>query len=206
MTENARRAPNALGNATPNDDGERALIESARAGNREAFGMLVNRHLARALGLAQRVLHHREDAEDVVQDAFLSALEHLEAFDVSRQFWPWFARIVVHRALDRASARSVRFTEPLPETAADRGASPAEAAEHREVLERFRHELALLPPRQQLVVRLVELDGYSIGAIAELLDSTPAAVRWNLHAGRQRLRAALSHFRDNDRGGRGGNR
>ena len=63
------------------------------------------------------------------------------------------------------------------------------------MLTRFRHELALLPPRRQLVVRLFELDGYSIAEIAELLESSPATIRWHVHIARQQLRKALSPFR-----------
>jgi RNA polymerase sigma-70 factor (ECF subfamily) len=149
----------------------------------------------RALALGFRVLHHREDAEDLVQDAFLTALEHIDAFDARRAFWPWLARIIVNRGLDLARARSVRVTEQLPEDLTDDATSPHGAAERREVFSRFRHELALLPSRQQLVVQLVQLDGYSVGEVAELLDSSPSTVRWHLHTGRQRLRQALSAFR-----------
>jgi RNA polymerase sigma factor (sigma-70 family) len=93
-----------------------------------------------------------------------------------------------------AAARSVRVTEPIPDELRDPGASPAELAERRDMMERFRHALALLPPRQQLVVQLFELDGYAVAEIADLLSSTQTAVRWNLQAGRTRLREALVRF------------
>jgi len=178
---------------------EADLIARVRAGDRDAFGELIRLHLARAYTLALRVLRHREDAEDLVQDASLAALAHIKAFDPSRRFWPWLARIIVNRGLDIAAARSVRATEPIPEEVASPTASPAENAERREVLERFRHALALLPPRQQLVVQLYELDGYSVADIADLLSSTTTAVRWNLHAGRLRLRDALGPLKGGDR-------
>jgi len=177
------------------DQRERELVARVRAGDREAFGALVEMHLAHALSLAFRVLRHREDAEDLVQDAFLAALEHIDAFDTSRPFWPWLSRIIVNRGLDVASARAVRVTEPLPDDVSDSRASPAVAAERREILSRFRHELALLPPRQQLIVQLVELDGYSVAEIAEMLSSSPSTVRWHLHTGRHRLQRALAPLR-----------
>jgi RNA polymerase sigma-70 factor (ECF subfamily) len=170
---------------------EAAMVARIRAGDRAAFGELVRLHLKRAYTLAFRVLRHREDAEDLVQDAALSALAHVEAFDPARRFWPWFARIIVNRGLDMATSRSVRVAEPVPEDLPSGAASPAEAAERREVYERFRHALALLPPRQQLVVELYELDGYTVAEIADLISSTSTAVRRNLHAGRVRLREAL---------------
>jgi RNA polymerase sigma-70 factor (ECF subfamily) len=184
----------------PDDEAqsERELIVRVRAGDRSAFGAVVERHIARALALGLRLLHHREDAEDLVQDAFLSALEHIDAFDPARPFWPWLSRIIVNRGLDLAAARSVRITEAIPDTVSDSHGSPADFAERRDILARFRHELALLPTRQQLVVRLVELDGYDVAEIAELLGSSPSTVRWHLHMGRQRLRAALAPFRRED--------
>ncbi len=169
-----------------------------RQGDRDAFGALVERHLDRALALSVRLLHHREDAQDLTQDAFLAALEHIDAFDEARPFWPWLSRIIVNRGLDLAAARGVRVTEPLPDDVFDPRQSPAEAAERAELMGRFRHELALLPPRRKLIVQLFELDGYTVGEIAEMLDSSPATVRWHLHAARQQLRRTLAHFHGGD--------
>ena len=181
--------------ATDASDRERGFVSRAIAGDRGAFGELVHLHVERAYALAFRILRHRQDAEDLVQDAMLAALAHIEAFDRARPFWPWLARIIVNRGLDIAASRSVRATDPIPDDAFDKGASPAETAERREMLERFRHALALLPPRQQLVAQLFEIDGYSVAEIADLVSSTQTAVRWNLHAARTRLREALLPFR-----------
>ncbi len=177
---------------------ERDWVARARAGDREAYGALVSRHIDRALALAVRLLHHREDAEDLVQDAFLAALQHLDAFDENRPFWPWFSRILVNRGLDLAAARAVRVTESLPDEVFDAGLDPAEAAERAEILTRFRHELALLPPRRKLIMQLFELDGYAVSEISELLELSPATVRWHLHAARHQLRGALRPFRGDD--------
>jgi RNA polymerase sigma-70 factor, ECF subfamily len=178
---------------------ERQWLTRIRQGDREAYGLLVARHLDRALALAIRLLHHREDAEDLVQDAFLAALEHIDAFDDTRPFWPWFSRILVNRGLDVAAARAVRVTEPLPDEVFDRHQDPARAAERAEILARFRHELALLPPRRKLVMQLFELDGYSVAEISTLLEASPATVRWHLHAARRQLREPLSHLRGDGR-------
>ncbi|MGH7690441.1 MAG: RNA polymerase sigma factor [Gemmatimonadaceae bacterium] len=178
---------------------EREWLRRVRQGDREAFGLLVARHLDRALALAVRLLHHREDAEDLVQDAFLAALEHLDAFDDARPFWPWLSRILVNRGLDLAAARAVRATEPLPEELFDHHQDPAGAAERAEILTRFRHALALLPPRRKLIMQLFELDGYSVAEIATLLESSPATIRWHLFAARHQLRESLAPLRDDRR-------
>jgi len=171
---------------------ERELLTRVQSGEREAFGQVVERHLPRAMALAMRLLRHREDAEDLVQDAFLAALQHIDSFDLSRQFWPWLSRIIVNRGLDVASSRSVRTAESLGDDLSDSSPSPADAAERGEIRDEFRRTLSALPERRRLVVQLFEVDGFSVAEIAKLLDSSPATVRWHLHMARRQLRNALA--------------
>lgn len=171
------------------------LLARVREGDRGAFGELLTRYLSRALSLATRIVRHREDAEDVVQDAFLRALDHIEQFDASRPFWPWLARIVVNRGLDVATRRATRDVVELGDDLVDRRPDPAEAAERAEVSRRFREAVGGLSPRRRLVVQLFELDGFSVAEIAQLIGGSTATVRWHLHMARRDLRAALSTFR-----------
>jgi RNA polymerase sigma-70 factor (ECF subfamily) len=181
--------------ASDESDRERELLTRVREGDRDAFGELVERYLQRAMALAMRLLRHREDAEDLVQDAFLSALQHIDSFDLSRPFWPWLSRIIVNRGLDVAAARSTRATYALEEDVSDSRPSPAETAERGEVRDEFRRTLALLPERRRMVVQLFEVDGFSVAEIAKLLDSSPATIRWHLHVARRQLRNALAPLR-----------
>jgi RNA polymerase sigma-70 factor (ECF subfamily) len=174
---------------------EQRLIESVRSGDSAAFGVLVTQYLPRALSLAMRILRHREDAEDLVQDAFLSALKHIDNFDPRRPFWPWLSRIIVNRGLDLSASRTVRQSEVLGDHLADRGSSPAADAERSDFYAHLRDAMQGLPPRRRLVIELFELEGFSIVEIAEFLDSAPSTIRWHLHIGRRQLRAALEHVR-----------
>ena len=101
-----------LGGAAPAPsealDDERGLVVRVQHGDSEAFGELARRHVRRAFALAYRSLRHTQDAEDLVQDALIAALDGIASFDPSRPFAPWFFRIVVNRALNAASARSTR--------------------------------------------------------------------------------------------------
>jgi RNA polymerase sigma-70 factor (ECF subfamily) len=180
-----------------NDDSDldRELLARVRDGEREAFGQVVERYLARAMALAMRLLRHREDAEDLVQDAFLSALQHIDSFDLSRPFWPWLSRIIVNRGLDVAASRSTRSTDALAEDVRDKQPTPADSAERREIRDQFERTLAELPARRRLVVQLFEVDGFSVAEIAKLLDSSPATIRWHLHMARRQLRSALAPLR-----------
>lgn len=145
--------------------------------------------------LAMRLLRHREDAEDLVQDAFLAALQHIDSFDLSRPFWPWLSRIIVNRGLDLAASRSARDLAVLREDVTDSRPMPDESAEQGEIRDEFRRTLLALPERRRLVVQLFEVDGFSVAEIAKILESSPATIRWHLHMARRQLRNALAPLR-----------
>ncbi|HEU4641828.1 MAG TPA: sigma-70 family RNA polymerase sigma factor [Gemmatimonadaceae bacterium] len=177
---------------------ERSLVERVRAGDAAAFEALVRRHLRRAYAVAYRVLLHREDAEDLVQEAFMAALEHIETFDVGRPFAPWLCRIVLNRALNARRSRALRRTEPVSEVVGDTRPAPDVDVERAEVRERFAAALDRLPERQRLVVRLIDGDGLDAAAVAAMLDVAPGTIRWYLHQARTALRAALAPLHGDD--------
>ncbi|MCI0439762.1 MAG: sigma-70 family RNA polymerase sigma factor, partial [Chloroflexi bacterium] len=74
-------------------DGEAALVAAAKDGDREAFSELVRRYERRIFRLAQNITHNPEDAEDVMQDAYLKAYEHLDSFNGDSRFYTWLVRI-----------------------------------------------------------------------------------------------------------------
>src|SRR5690606_26800443 len=121
------------------------LVGRVRAGDAEAYGELVRRHMRRAFSIAYRILEHREDAEDVVQEAFVRALERFDTLEPGRPFAPWMYRIVVNGALNYRRARSVRRTEPIPEDTRSGDAAPDGAAERAELSRRLRDAMAGLP-------------------------------------------------------------
>ncbi|HEX6940265.1 MAG TPA: sigma-70 family RNA polymerase sigma factor [Longimicrobiales bacterium] len=175
---------------------EARQIERVRCGDAEAYGELVRRHMRRAFSIAYRILEHREDAEDVVQEAFLTAFERFDTFERGRRFGPWLYRIVVNRALNFRRARSVRRTEPIPADAPADSALPDGAAERAELARRLRAAAAALPERQRTIVQLSELEGFTSAEIAEILGVSDGTVRWHLHRARQALRRALAPLRE----------
>ena len=184
---------------TPNDaERERDLIERARGGDRDAFGALVRTHLPGAIRLAMRITRNEADAEDIVQDAFLSALRNIDDFELGRPFWPWLARIVANRSLDVVGSKG-RQGETLAETIPSDSPNPSQSAERGELMDRVRAVIATMPPRQRLVVEMYELEGASVAEIAQQTGSAAATVRWHLHVGRRTLRAALAHLYGEDR-------
>jgi RNA polymerase sigma-70 factor, ECF subfamily len=173
---------------------ESELVERVRRGDVAAFDVLVERHMRRAFAVAYRVLGHREDAEDLVQDAFLAALEKLDTFQPGRSFGPWLYRIVVNRGLNARKARSLRETDPISPDVSSATPSPLRETERSELRTHLAAAMRELPERQRTVVQLVELEGFSSAEVAEMLDLSDGTVRWHLHQARQRLRQVLEPF------------
>jgi RNA polymerase sigma-70 factor (ECF subfamily) len=90
-----------------------AAIERVLAGEPEAFAPVVRRFLRPAHSIAARLLGNPQDAEDLVQEAFLTALANLRSFDRTRPFGPWFYRIVWTRGLNLRKSLARRAAEPL---------------------------------------------------------------------------------------------
>jgi RNA polymerase sigma-70 factor (ECF subfamily) len=174
---------------------ERDLVLRVQEGDTEAFDGLVRRYIRRARGIARRLLQDAEDADDLVQDAFLRALEKIGSFDPARPFGPWFFRILVNAAHDVFRRRSARATEPERADIIAPGPTPDQQAEGAEIRRRFDEALAELPPRQRLIVWFFEVDGMGTDEIAEALGIGQVTVRWHLHQGRRALRQALADLR-----------
>lgn len=180
------------------DADETALVARARRGDPAAFDALVRRHLPGALAAAERLLGDRNDAEDLVQDAFLRALDRLALLDPNRPFGPWFFTLLRNQGINVLRARRVRVTEPEPLDAASPDALPDEVLIRAEMREHFDRALAALSPRQREIVMLFEVEGWKGVEIAEHLGLTPENVRWHLHQAKKSLRVALAPLRDQE--------
>ncbi len=175
------------------------LVRLVQAGDLAAFDDLVRRHLPRANLLARRLMQNREDAEDLVQEAFMRALDRIALFDPAYAFAPWFGRLLTNLGLNALDRRNRRTTVSADEELPSRGASPAEMAERSELRERIAAAIATLPPRQRLIVSWHEVDGLSTQEIAEQLEVAPETVRWHLHQARRTLRIVLAQLKEDTR-------
>ncbi|HUR96366.1 MAG TPA: sigma-70 family RNA polymerase sigma factor [Gemmatimonadales bacterium] len=184
----------------PPDPEEAAAIVRLQGGHSASYDLLVRRYMRSAFAVAFRIVGHQEDAEDVVQEAFLAALANISSFDTSRRFGPWLHRIVATRALNFRKARSRRAAEPLEDAGvASAGPSPDAAAEQAGLRDTVAAALARLPERQRMVVQLFELDGFSGAEIAAVLGLSPGTVRWYLHEARHALRGMLAPLWESER-------
>lgn len=175
---------------------ETELVRRTLAGDRAAFGALVERYAAQARRVARAVLRDPDDADDAAQDAFLSALVKLERYDLRRPFGPWLMRIVANAATDRRRRRAVRRTEPLEPGLMGGGRRPDTDAERNALGDRLRAALAELPERRRLAVVLFDVEGYAHAEIAGILGIPEGTVRSEVFHARRRLRELLAPWKE----------
>jgi RNA polymerase sigma-70 factor, ECF subfamily len=177
------------------------LVARVQRGEREAFDLLAHRYGKRAFAVANRLLQNTADAEDAVQDAFIAAVNAIDSFDSTRPFGPWFMRIVLNKGLTaiRARASEARHVRGAELGEGDAFASSGESLHERtEIRDRFYAAMRALPEREQLIVQLADVEGFTSAEIAEQLAIPSGTVRWLLHQARERLRVALAPLRRTD--------
>lgn len=171
---------------------ERSLVLAAQAGKAEAFSALVRLHQRRAYAVARAIVTTHEDAEDVVQEAFLHAYKALHRFLPDQSFGAWLHRIVANAALDLTRRRKVRDADELTDVVSSPFRDPGEA---RDLRDRLRAALATLGERQRSVIVLHDVEGFKHAEIGAMLGIPEGTARSDLHHARSQLRRALGDFR-----------
>jgi RNA polymerase sigma-70 factor (ECF subfamily) len=168
------------------------LVARARGGDTGAFESLVKRHIRAAHAVALAVLGEMSDADDAVQDAFLSAMQHLDSCWPTEKFRAWLLTIVRNRAFDLKRRGRVRSVDVLEEgTAQARDASPLEMAERSELNERLSAAIGTLTDTQREVLMMHDVEGWKHADIASLLGLAESTVRVHLLHARRKLRTLL---------------
>ncbi len=184
---------------------ELALVQSAKTGDVRAFEELVRRYDRNVFRIAQHITHNREDAEDVVQEAFLKAYSNLDQFQGQSKFYTWLVRIAVNEALMKLRrikpGRTVSLDEDvktdedsLPREVADWSPNPEQQynqAELRDILDRT---IQGLPTSFRTVFVLRDVEGLSTEETAEALDLSIPAVKSRLLRARLQLRERLNRY------------
>jgi len=195
-----------MDNATPPiPDAE--LVRRAKAGELEAFEALAMRHERAVYSLARRLLQNEQDAEDVTQQTFLSALEHLKDFREEASVGTWLMSIARHAALKiirkRKGLETVSLEEATeatenheeirhPEYIADWSHSPEELAARNETRRLLEEALTQLDEKHRLVFLLRDVEGLSVRETAETLGLSEANVKVRLLRARLQLRERLT--------------
>lgn len=183
-------------NSEPAVSDDHRLIEQALTGDADAFGELVRKYQDRLFNTTVHLLGHREDARDVVQEAFVQAFVKLETFRGGSAFYTWLYRIafnlaVSHRRRRRPvasvdQARQSRGLEPP-----DPNPGPETNLEQRQQCGEVRSAIARLDEQFRAVIVLRELEGCTYETIAEVLQVPVGTVRSRLHRGRMQLKEEL---------------
>ncbi len=179
-----------------------AWVKAALAGDTNAFGRLVEAYQRVAVSTAYRLLSNSDDAQEVVQDAFLKAYQSLGRLQDVHRFGAWFLRIVSNLSLNarrarRSASRALVDGSQGLDGAAE-AADPSQAAqgpdrraEGRELQAAIDAALEKLPEKQRLALLLFSVEGWPQKDIAELLDCSLETVKWNVFQARKRLREHL---------------
>jgi RNA polymerase sigma-70 factor, ECF subfamily len=169
------------------------LLRAHTNGDPEAFGELVRRHRDRLWAVALRTLGDREEAADALQDALISAYRAAHRFRGESAVTTWLHRIVVNACLDRARRRQSRPTVPLPETETITSFSCDQPDSDTALT--VRAALAQLPADQRVALVLLDMQGYTVAEIADLLGVAEGTVKSRCARGRARLAVLLGHLR-----------
>lgn len=190
-------------NAVPADN-ESELVAAAKAGDVSAFETLVSRYERKIYRLAQHITQNNEDAEDVSQEAFLKAFEHLGEFQGNSRFYTWLVRIAVNQALMKLRKRrnkDVSLDEDIetednfiPREIEDWGPSPEDRYTQEELARILGQVIGELDPSFRLVFQLRDIDELSTEETAEALGISVPAVKSRLLRARLKLRDKLNRY------------
>jgi RNA polymerase sigma-70 factor (ECF subfamily) len=182
---------------------ESTLVVQSRDGNTAAFAELVRRYEGKIFRLAQHVTQNREDAEDVLQETFMKAYEHLDQFQGNSKFYTWIVRIAVNQALMKLRRRKTGKTVSLDETI-DTGEdtvvreiaawdeNPEQRFSREELGEILDSAIQSLEPPYRSVFVLRDIEELSTEETAEALDLSIPDVKSRLLRARLQLREKLT--------------
>jgi len=181
------------------------LVDRVRAGDMGAYDQLVRQYERRVFRIAQNITQNREDAEDVVQDAFLKAYKNINRFQGNSKFYTWLVRIAVNEALMKLrKRRTSRVVSMDDEVQTEEGAIPREFADwspnpeqmygREELSEILNKTVQGLPPAFRTVFTLRDVDGLSTEETAEALKLSVPAVKSRLLRARLQLRERLAKY------------
>jgi RNA polymerase sigma-70 factor (ECF subfamily) len=182
-----------------------ALVERVRGGDVSAYDTLVRKYERQIFRISLHITQNREDAEDVMQDAFLKAYQKLDQFQGNSKFYTWLVRIAVNESLmrlrKRRTGKMVSIDEDMeteegsvPRDLADWAPDPEQNYNQAELAEILRKTIQGLPQGFRVVFALRDVEGLSTEETAETLGLSVPAVKSRLLRARLQLRERLSRY------------
>ncbi|HHX39908.1 MAG TPA: sigma-70 family RNA polymerase sigma factor [Armatimonadetes bacterium] len=180
------------------------LVARARAGDRDAFALLVTRYQDRVHSITRAFVREPDDALDLVQETFVKAFQGLPRFRGGSSFYTWLYRIAVNNCKDflrrRAVRPSISLEEELLQDAGSEPAShhphadPAGMAEREELCAVVQAAVAMLPEKLRLAIVLHDIEGVPQREVAEILKCPVGTVKSHVFRGRRQLRKLLGDY------------
>jgi len=182
---------------------DRRLIAECLKGRTAAFGELIRRYQDRLFNTVFRLVNNAEDAQDIVQESFLSAYQSLESFKGDSQFFTWLYRIAVNTAMSMKRRRKETVSietgrdanqgivEPHDPSESSR---PSHALEQQELDVRIQQALQRMTPEHRAVLILKDMEGQKYEEMAEILQVPVGTIRSRLHRARIELKEFLEQI------------
>lgn len=175
------------------------IIEQVRNGVTALYELIVRRYNQRLYRVARAVLRDDTEAEDVMQEAYVRAFQHLHQFEGRAPFSTWLTRIAVHEALARLRTRRKmqQFNEPgddaeMEVPILEKSPDPEQQTSNHELARLLEEELLNLPEQYRTVMMLRDVEELSTAETAEALGLTEENVKVRLHRGRSIMRRHLT--------------
>jgi RNA polymerase sigma-70 factor (ECF subfamily) len=174
------------------------VVERMRAGETALYEIIMRRYNQRLYRVALAILHDAAEAEDVLQDAYVRAYEHLDQFEGRSAFAAWLTRIAVHEALGRLRLRN--RTQPLEDEGpdgefvmnlAESSLDPEQSTSQAEAGQLLEEAILDLPEQYRVVVMLSDVEEMSTSETAEALELSEDNVKVRLHRGHAMIRGWL---------------
>ncbi|MEA2490434.1 MAG: hypothetical protein QOH21_2226 [Acidobacteriota bacterium] len=183
---------------TSGEVSDEEVVRRIVAGERELFELLLRRYNQRVYRAVRGILRNRDDAEDVMQQAYISAYRHLHQFEGRSSFATWLTKIAMREAAARnRKTAALLYAVPNPEEEntmndiPEPGADPETRAVAADLMQHVEAEVATLPEMYRSVLLLREVEGLSTEDTAACLDISTDLVKTRLHRARTMLRNAL---------------
>jgi RNA polymerase sigma-70 factor (ECF subfamily) len=198
--------PGAFESKNVSDSSDEELVERSQRGEQTAFRELVERYQRRLFSVAFGMVRNRDDAMDLVQDAFIKIYRHMDGFQGSSSFYTWIYRITLNLCIDYLRKRARHYEvdyddaqrsdldDDDPIVPSTMGINPAKVYQRKELLEQMERAIQSLSEKHRSIILLREVQGLSYTEIAEVLQISKGTVMSRLHHARRNLQEALEQY------------
>ena len=177
---------------------DQLYIDKVISGDLSAYTYLVDKHKDMAFSVALRIVRNREDAEEIVQDAFVKAYQNIEAFRNKSKFSTWLYRIVFNAAISRTRKKSLESTDldsfVIDNYSTDEIKENINKLDSNEQIKLVNKLIDKLPPLEYTLINLYYKEECSIDEISEITGLTDSNVKVKLHRIRKKLYSELQQI------------